>query len=412
MKAYFDNLKFYDSNMIHLTENGDQKYWLVSSGSIIKNRLLEYDITIDTVDNASEQGCYFIDVNGDPEWWSGVLRDTGAPREHIISVIPNHIKKLVRDGLVRIVIAGDKEGGPFVSSKWDCFKAATDAMRVADFPSGSVLILQGNMKIEKQYDEWLIQNNEQRLFEVMYSNTFLKVFIDENIPRSPIVYQSIDNINAKDYNSLNRVFRPHRGAHLYKLVKDKILNNGLVSANQISKLDRTAVYLADTNIIDYGIAITTNFPKFIDGDWANNNAGAQYNIDIYKNSLMTVITETKFNEDTIFPTEKIYKPLMLGHPLILFASAGTLASMRTLGFKTDWCGIDPSYNDIEDDVTRMAATHAVLLDWVRCPRNEKIKKILDSISTIEHNFTLAHTSNFHKDSLLEALNRSERYFND
>jgi hypothetical protein len=46
------------------------------------------------------------------------------------------------------------------------------------------------------------------------------------------------------------------------------------------------------------------------------------------------------------------------------------------------------------------------------PRNEKIKRILDSIPTIEHNFTLARNSNFHKDSLLEALNRSTRYFND
>lgn len=412
MKAYFDNLKFYDSNMIHLTENGDNKFWLVSPGSIIKNRLLEYGIPIATVDEVTDPGCYFIDVNGDPQWWNGVLKDKGTPRDHIISVIPDKIKKLVRNRLLRIVIAGDKEGGIFVSQDFDCFRATTDAIRNAEFPAGSVLILQGNMKVEQQYTEWLVKNNEQRLFEVMYSNTFLKVFFDKDVPHTPVIRHSVTNPNASDYNSLNRIFRPHRGAHLYKLVKDKILDKGLVSANQISKLDRTAVHLADTNLVDYGIVMTTNFPKFIDGDWSQDNAGGQYNIDIYKNSLITVITETKFNEDTIFPTEKIYKPLALGHPLILFASAGTLAAMRTLGFRTDWCGIDSSYNDIEDDVERMQTTHNILLDWVRLSRDEKNKRIMSSMPTIEHNFTLSRNSDFHKDSLLESLNRSSRYFND
>ena len=158
--------------------------------------------------------------------------------------------------------------------------------------------------------------------------------------------------------------------------------------------------------------MSANYPKFIDGNWSNINAGPQYNIDIYKNSLISFVTETKFDEPSVFPTEKIYKPLMLGHPIILLAAAGTLEGIRSLGFKTNWCGIDSSYNDIEDDVMRLQATHEVLLDWVQLSRKEKIKRIQESMPTIEHNFNLARTSNFHKDSLQEALNRSKRYFND
>jgi hypothetical protein len=96
----------------------------------------------------------------------------------------------------------------------------------------------------------------------------------------------------------------------------------------------------------------------------------------------------------------------------LLAAAGTLAALREMGFKTDWCGIDPRYNDIENDVKRMQATHNELLKWVNLPMEEKLTRISNSMPTIEHNFNLSRTSNFHKASLAEALNRSERYFND
>ena len=207
------------------------------------------------------------------------------------------------------------------------------------------------------------------------------------------------------------MFRPHRGAHLYKLVKDNILKNGLVSANEIFR-DNTAVYLSNASSDDYYSVMDRNYPKFIDGNWANENAGPQYNIEIYKNSLLSFITETKFNEPSVFPTEKIYKPLALGHPVILLAAAGTLAALREMGFKTDWCGINPSYNDIEDDIERLQATHTELLKWVNLSMEEKLTRIGNSMPTIEHNFNLSRTSNFHKASLAEALNRSERYFND
>ena len=409
MKSYFDNLNTYDSNMIHLTSDGDHSFWLVSPGSIIKKRLTEYGFEIDLVENVDSPGCYFIDVNADPQWWAGVLNDVGAPTAHIIDLIPTHIKDLVRKKLLRIVIAGDKEGGVFVTDKFDCYKSTTEAMIRSSLPAGAVLILHGNMKAESQYIQWLADTQSPKLFEIMYSNTFLKVFLDANVPTEPIVNQSIVNSDAKDYNSLNRVFRPHRGAHLYKIAKDSILNNGLVSANEIFE-DITAVKLS--NGLDYYTVMSANYPKFIDGNWSNVNAGPQYNIDIYKNSLISFVTETKFDEPSVFPTEKIYKPLMLGHPIILLAAAGTLEGIRSLGFKTDWCGIDSSYNDIEDDVLRLQATHESLLNWVHLSRKEKIKRIQESMPTISHNFNLARTSNFHKDSLQEALNRSKRYFND
>jgi hypothetical protein len=126
---------------------------------------------------------------------------------------------------------------------------------------------------------------------------------------------------------------------------------------------------------------------------------------------MSFITETKFDEDVVFLTEKVFKPLVLGHPLILLASPGTLGSLKDLGFKIDWCGIDPSYNDIEDNKQRFIKTHEILKWWINLSREEKIEKIQQSMDTIQHNFDLVRSKNFYHEALRTALNSSEEYFN-
>ena len=411
MKLYFDNLKEYESNCHHLTYTDKTDYWVVAPGSNIKNVLVSMGNELTVLDTFDGHGVYIVDVRGDPEWWSGVLRDTGVPQTHIIESIPKHIKDRIRLKQIRLIIAADREGGP-MNGRFDCFAAATAAMRNERLPAGSVLIMQGNKKIEQQYTDWLEEKSEERLFEVMYSNHFGKIFSDVFLPTKPVIQESISNPAAYSYNSLNRVYRSHRGSHLYKLSKDKILENGLVSANEVRPDDRYAALVAGVNIADFYDIMQKNYPKYVDGNWTVRNAANQYNIDIYKNSIMSVITETIFFEDVVFLTEKIFKPMTMGHPLILFASAGTLNGLRELGFRTDWCGIDPSYNDIKDHVERFNATHQVVLDWVNLSRAEQQLKIENNMTVIDHNFQLMQQRDFYKEALAEAVNRSERYFNE
>ena len=124
-----------------------------------------------------------------------------------------------------------------------------------------------------------------------------------------------------------------------------------MSCNQISLTDDTGAALVEIDTPNFTEVLQLNFPKFVDGNWSNINAAEHHNFDVYKNSLISFITETKFDEEVVFPTEKIYKPIAFGHPLILLASAGTLRAIEKLGFRIDWCGIDPSYNDIVDNCT-------------------------------------------------------------
>jgi len=412
MKIYFDSLETTQSNLLDLQSNEGRQFWLVSSGTILKKKLQELGYTIDLLDNIIDPGCYFIDVNGDPIWWSGTATGDNVPVTHVISNLPNNLINLIKLKKIRIIIAADKEGGSMNFENRDAFRSTTDAMIQLGLPKNSILIIQGNSAIQEDYDLWLKESNLPKMFEVQFSSHFTELFFNKyNLPLEPLYNISIKNAKF-DFNSLNRVYRSHRGAHCYYLVKHNLLNNGIVSCNQISLTDDTGAALAEIDRADFTEILQSNFPKFIDGNWSNINAAEHHNPDVYKNSLISFITETKFNENVAFPTEKIYKPIAFGHPLILLASAGTLRAIEKLGFRIDWCGIDPSYNDIVDHKKRFVETHKILKWWVSLSREEKVDKILKSKDAIEHNFRLIREKSFYNESLNQAIENSRSYFND
>lgn len=408
MKVYFDTLADNSSNHKNLEMHNGNNYWLVAPGAPIKKTVFEMKLEIEELSNYKEPGVYFVDVRGDPQWWSGVLQESNVPNKHILKLLSTSLLDKIRHKKIRLVINADREGGPMLSEDWDCFLAMHNAMLDLKLPKNSVLITQGNKKIEKQYSHWLLKNNVTRMYDVMHSNHFGRIFWDDKIPSSPLILKAIDNKNSKSFNSLNRVYRPHRGAHLYRCVKDNILEHGLISGNQIYLNDRETTYLCGENYS----TIKNYFPRFIDGNWSQINAANQFNEFIYIDSLMTVITETMFIPDVAFITEKIFKPMALGHPVILFASQGTLGAVKELGFKINWCGIDSKYNDIQDPIERFNATQDILVNWVNLPREEKISRINNSMDVIEHNFNLMRSRDFYKEAIREVVNRSEGYFNE
>lgn len=412
MKIYFDNIEDLDfSNCAELSKNSNNDRWLTSSGTRLKRELQILKIPYYKLDDIDEPGLYFIEVNGDPVWWTGGGVQQGGPT-HILKNLPNKIIDLVKQHQLRLIISADREGGGMVYYNNDGFLTTTNIIKELKLPPGSVLITQGNRKIENQYDNWLTQTNNDRLFEVKYVNHFNRIFIDQNFPTGSIVLEAIKNPDAKDYNSLNRTYKDHRSAHLYYLVKLEVLNIGLVSANELRFNQLTPLKILNSSVpmTEYDKVLTDNYPRYVDGDWSVTNAANSVNEDIFKNSLISFITETKFDEDVVFLTEKVYKSLTYGHPMIVLGTCGTLKALRDLGYRTDWCGIDPSYNDIEDNTERFYKTHEILSWWINLSRDEKNQRIIESLPTIEHNFKLSATRNFYYEDILNTINISKDYF--
>lgn len=424
MKIYFDNIEnLTEPNCKSLSSNENNNYWLTAPGTRLKQELKALKIDYYRLSELDEPGIYFVEVNGDPVWWCGIALGENVPKTHILKCLPKHIINLVKNKQLRLIISADREGGGMIFAGCDGFEATTAAMIELELPDNSVLIIQGNLKIEEQYNSWLLKTKNKKLFEVKYSNHFDRIFVDNSkIPSSPIIYESMKNPEVQDFNSLNRTYKVHRSAHLYILAISGLLKKGLVSANELrlntpEALELMKVITKDTDDVvknqlvkDFDLVLNSHYPKFVDGDWSIANAANFVNHEIFKNSLLSFVTETKFNEDVIFLTEKVFKCLLFGHPMIVLGNCGLLRTLENLGYNIYMCGIHPNYNDIEDDTQRFFATHRALQTWVSFPFEEKIERIKSCLPAIEQNVKLSNARNFYYESLTAAINNSKEYF--
>lgn len=74
----------------------------------------------------------------------------------------------------------------------------------------------------------------------------------------------------------------------------------------------------------------------------------------YTQSYCNIVMETHFDVDQsggAFLTEKTFKPIKHGQPFVIVGAAGTLATLRKMGYRTFDHAIDNSY-DLETDNTR------------------------------------------------------------
>ena len=116
-------------------------------------------------------------------------------------------------------------------------------------------------------------------------------------------------------------------------------------------------------------------------DWSSGG------LDFYNTSFCSVVTETFIdeNQDPMF-TEKIFKPLAYGHPMLVHSSQGALLRLRELGFETFSTVFDESYDLIENPQLRFEAILEQILELSKKSEHElglmfeKIKPVL------EHNY--------------------------
>lgn len=102
---------------------------------------------------------------------------------------------------------------------------------------------------------------------------------------------------------------------------------------------------------------------FVKNQLFNNLWGEIYiKPDPYWDTYFSVVTETVFDAPWSFFTEKIAKPLAMGHPFVVAANAGFYRDLRDLGFQTFDPIIDESFDTIQDSAARLARVRDVVVD--------------------------------------------------
>ena len=188
------------------------------------------------------------------------------------------------------------------------------------------------------------------------------------------------------YNKLNKPYkflflngrtRPHR-----KYMIEKMRDAGLLDHALWTNLDTTPVYhhTYNTDILNRESAIhllpnryeveryhsnTQNRFKhaFVKHELFNNQWGDVYiRAEPYIDTYFSLVTETVYDYPYSLRSEKIYKPMAMGHPFVAVANRGFYRDLRNTGFQTYHNLIDESFDLIDNNQDRLDRIAHVVQD--------------------------------------------------
>lgn len=127
-------------------------------------------------------------------------------------------------------------------------------------------------------------------------------------------------------------------------------------------------------------------------------------INHYTDSYCNIILETHFDADGsggAFLTEKTFKAIKHGQPFVVVGCAGSLATLRELGYRTFDHAIDNSYDSIQDNTERWIAVRRAIADL----KSRDLNSWFESCrSDVEHNQQLFCGTKAHRlNTLLESI---------
>jgi hypothetical protein len=143
---------------------------------------------------------------------------------------------------------------------------------------------------------------------------------------------------------------------------------------------------------------------FVKPDLFTNTWGEIYlQAEPYIDTYFSLVTETVVEQPWPFRTEKIAKPLMMGHPFIVATSPGYYQDLHRLGFRTFGHVIDESFDRIENHQDRMDRIITIVQDL--CQQN------LDSF--LKECYTVCKYNQQHLQELSPRLQAEfpEKFFN-
>ena len=197
-------------------------------------------------------------------------------------------------------------------------------------------------------------------------------------------YEVIESPIQKHFIYLNRVPKKERVLLFDKMLDNELLQNCFYSFNPNGWVD----YLGYTpkhkpsaiESTEEGDVITKHGENF-------KRASSNYEVmKKYEDAVFAgIITESQYDLNTIFFSEKTTKYLTLGKPFVLYSSPYSLRKLKELGFKTFDKWWDESYDEIEDINERTDA----LIKTIKQISNFSLDKLIsirkDMYETLIHN---------------------------
>jgi hypothetical protein len=205
------------------------------------------------------------------------------------------------------------------------------------------LFLNGRMRTHRKY---LLQKFQDSglLAQALWSNLDSSLGVGSTGPTNQLIYNSV--------NCSNGSFPAHY----------------LPVEYEVDRYQQNAVALP--SVITHRLEAKSNLFK---NEWGEIYLNPRAYLDTY----FSLITETVFEHPYSFRTEKLWKPVAIGHPFIVASSQGYYKDLHQLGFKTFGHLIDESFDNIENNQQRIERIVTVVEDLCRQDLTSFIKECYD-----------------------------------
>ena len=242
----------------------------------------------------------------------------------------------VREGRAKIVIYHIMEGYSGMTGNRD-LEIINRWIRDARIPYESVYYIHGNLKVEE------IAKSRGYKFKCIGVSTFDNWLDANSVPPSCVPFHINDDKHL--FLSYNRNQREHRIAFCSALLENELLERGKISAGWFDLQKHGGAHPWVNKLYDI---VPIEIDKTIDYNLAND-----VTIPNFETTFVSVVTETHVDKNILFLSEKIWKPIYVGHPFIVFGNPGTLKKLKELGFRTFERWWDESYDEELDTTERM-----------------------------------------------------------
>lgn len=255
------------------------------------------------------------------------------------------IKQAAESNQIRVVFSNPHEGSETI--RWQLFAYGIDELVKA----GKLLVLGGG-DIESDF-----------VGHFTHENFVSKCFAyDENT----LAQQHTKEIFNKTIKPFLFLFLNGRARSHRKILIDTLAQHSLLDSALWSNLDTgngPLHYLpAEYEVDRFKSRVGLQGQGFIKNQLFDSEWGDIYiNPAQYTDTYFSIVTETVFEYPYSFRTEKIWKPIFMGHPFIVVANTGYYRDLHNLGFRTFGNLIDESWDSITNNVDRLSKINDAII---------------------------------------------------
>jgi hypothetical protein len=191
----------------------------------------------------------------------------------------------------------------------------------------------------------------------------------------------------REFTVLNRLHKSWRATAMADLQRHGVLNNSYWSYCELGNLgtDNPIEIDSITGLTDATQQFLASAPYVSDElDQTQRNDHSRTDAKYHVNSYCNIVMETHFDADQsggVFLTEKTFKPIKHGQLFFVAGPAGSLQTLRDLGYKTFDSVLDNTYDRIADNTQRWSK----LCDAVQQSQHRLADRFAAAQADIIHN---------------------------